>query len=425
MAISYVGGTTATFAASAANVSLTGLTGGSDAAAATGDLVCVISGAPETADTNVSVTTTGYTNQELYANDTRDANGVFAYKFMGATPDTTVTVPATSTSTARGSVVVRVYRGVDQTTPMDVAITTATGANGDRANSPSITPVTTGAEILAAGFATNPASTSGTATGPSNMADFVTVVGVGTGRSSIAGMASQAWAGGAFDPNAWTATTNNANDSWVAFTVALRPAATAITGDASGSMDFTGASAGTVAVQGAASGSFDVTASATGQILASGAASSTFALDGTATGTIGSTSISGAADVTLDFSLSATGVGPIIIRSADPDAPSWKQLFYDKQLKEFEDSLDEIVSADDPQEAAQEAVEAFQPLETPSPIIRDNLQAISEALRGMTMRSLRRKELQAEIADIRAELARVAEYRRKRRNNEAALLLLL
>jgi hypothetical protein len=135
--------------------------------------------------------------------------------------------------------------------------------------------------------------------------------------------------------------------------------------------------------------------------------------------------ISGAADVTLDFSLSATGVGPIIIRSADPDAPSWKQLFYDKQLKEFEDSLDEIVSADDPQEAAQEAVEAFQPLETPSPIIRDNLQAISEALRGMTMRSLRRKELQAEIADIRAELARVAEYRRKRRNNEAALLLLL
>lgn len=205
----------------------------------------------------------------------------------------------------------------------------------------------------------------------------------------------------------------------------IRAAASGISGTAADTFAMSGASAGTVAVQGAASGSFDVTASATGQILASGAASSTFALDGTATGTIGSTSISGAADVTLDFSLSATGVGPIIIRSADPDAPSWKQLFYDKQLKEFEDSLDEIVSADDPQEAAQEAVEAFQPLETESPIIRESLQAIAEALRGMTMRSLRRKELQAEIADIRAELARVAEYRRKRRNNEAALLLLL
>ena len=422
MAISYVGGTTATFAASAANVSLTGLTGGSDAAAATGDLVCVVSGAPETADTNVSVTTTGYTNTELYADDTRDANGVFAYKFMGATPDTTVTVPATSASTVRGSVVVRVYRGVDQTTPMDVALTTATGANGDRANSPSITPVTTGAMILAAGFATNPASTSGTATGPSNMADFVKVVGVGTGRSSIAGMASQAWSGGAFDPNAWTATTNNANDSWVAFTVALRPAATAITGDASGAMDFTAASAGTVAVQGTASGSLDVTGASAGTVAVQGAASGDLALSGAASG---SEAISGAATGLLDFTGSAECVVQSPIRIVGDDAPSWKRQFYDRQLKEFEDSLDEIVTADDPQEAAQDAVEAFRSLEAPSPIIRESLQAIAEALRGMTMRSLRRKEIQAEIADIRAELARVDEYRRKRRNNEAALLLLL
>jgi len=151
---------------------------------------------------------------------------------------------------------------------------------------------------------------------------------------------------------------------------------------ASGSLDVTGVSAGAVAVQGAAAG-------------------------------------------LLDFTGSAECVVQSPIRIVGDDAPSWKRQFYDRQLKEFEDSLDEIVTADDPQEAAQDAVEAFRSLEAPSPIIRESLQAIAEALRGMTMRSLRRKEIQAEIADIRAELARVAEYRRKRRNNEAALLLLL
>lgn len=141
---------------------------------------------------------------------------------------------------------------------------------------------------------------------------------------------------------------------------------------------------------------------------------------------VGAVAVSGTFDGLFDLTATATGTVPsLVVLYRGDDAPSWKRQFYDKQLKEFEDSLDEIVQADDPQEAAQEAVEAFQPLETESPIIRESLQAIAEALRGMTMRSLRRKELQAEIADIRAELARVAEYRRKRRNNEAALLLLL
>lgn len=188
-------------------------------------------------------------------------------------------------------------------------------------------------------------------------------------------------------------------------TISLTGTATAqalVNGAGSGLVDLFGSSAGSVLVNGTAAGTIDLNAAASGAILVSG----------TAAGTIG-------------FSVSATGTTPLLVLYRGDDAPDWRKRFYDKNIKEFEDSLEEIVKADDPQEAAQEAIEAFQPLEAESPIIRENLQAISEALRGMTMRSLRRKELQAEIADIRAELARVAEYRRKRRNNEAALLLLL
>lgn len=323
----------------------------------------------------------------------------------------------TGTFTNATSVNFHVYRGIDLTTPIGAK---AQGVSTTTSHTfPGLTLQVTDGTSWVGAFIGSRAIDSAIETPPTGMTNRSTTLDATdetAGHDTNGGVSS--WSSVGITQGGTTTGSRSV-------VYEIRAASTGISGDLAGSISFTGASDGTVLVQGASDVSIDFPASATGQILASGAASSTFALDGTATGTIGSTSISGAADVTLDFSLSATGVGPIIIRSADPDAPSWKQLFYDKQLKEFEDSLDEIVSADDPQEAAQEAVEAFQPLETPSPIIRDNLQAISEALRGMTMRSLRRKELQAEIADIRAELARVAEYRRKRRNNEAALLLLL
>lgn len=183
----------------------------------------------------------------------------------------------------------------------------------------------------------------------------------------------------------------------------IRAAASGINGAAAATISFDGLAAAAIAISGLSASDISFSAASVGAVAVSGTFDGLFDLTATATGTVPS----------------------LVVLYRGDDAPSWKRQFYDKQLKEFEDSLDEIVQADDPQEAAQEAVEAFQPLETESPIIRESLQAIAEALRGMTMRSLRRKELQAEIADIRAELARVAEYRRKRRNNEAALLLLL
>ena len=435
MAITLVGNVTNTFVNSGLSLSLTGLTGGSDSAPIAGDIVVIISGAPETADTNVSITTSGYTNQELYANDTRDANGVFAYKIMGGTPDTTVAIPATSASTVRGSVVARVYRGVDQTTPIDVAVTTATGANGDRANSPSITPVTAGAKILALGFATNPASTSGTATGPANMADFITVVGSGSGRSSIAGMASQDWTSGAFDPAAWTATTNNANDSWVAFTVALRPAATDITGTAADTLAFDGAATGTALNTGVGADSFAITGAATANVLAIGIASGDFSASGAATG---ATLVSGVASATFDISgssstsqdVAGTAAGDFgitgsadgtvqalvrIVRGDDGDDHRWQRIFY----KDLDEALDEILEADDAQEVAQAVSIEFAPfvasLPDPTPI--------ADALEQLRHVALKRRDVAKRVEIVRAEIERAR--LRKKRNNEAALMLLL
>lgn len=415
MVITLVGNVTNTFVNSGLSLSLTGLTGGSGSAPIAGDLVVIISGAPETADTNVSITTSGYTNQELYADDTRDANGVFAYKIMGGTPDTTVAIPATSASTVRGSVVARVYRGVDQTTPIDVAVTTATGANGDRANSPSITPVTAGAKILALGFATNPASTSGTATGPANMADFITVVGSGSGRSSIAGMASQDWTSGAFDPAAWTATTNNANDSWVAFTVALRPAATSISGTAADTLAFDGAATANVLAAGIASGDFSANGAATGATLVSGVASATFDISGSS-----STSQDVAGIAAGDFDITGSADGSVqalvrIVRGDDGDDHRWQRIFY----KDLDEALDEILEADDAQEVAQAVAVEFAPfvasLPDPTPI--------AEALEQLRHVALKRRDVAKRVEIVRAEIERAR--LRKKRNNEAALMLLL
>lgn len=234
MAITYVGGKTTSHNNSAQTISLTDLTGGSDAAPAANDIVIVINGHPETADTDVSITTSGYTNQELYSDDTRDAGGAFAYKVMGGTPDTDVTVPATTSGSAEGSTVIKVWRGVDTTTPLDVTTVTATGINGTLANGGAITPTTAGAKILALLHGTQPASTSTAITGPSNMSNFLGVFASGGGRSSWAGIAEFDWTSGAFNPNAVTGGGANANDSWVAFTVALRPAAS---GDTPVSLD--------------------------------------------------------------------------------------------------------------------------------------------------------------------------------------------
>ena len=157
----------------------------------------------------------------LFANDTNDTNLAVAYKIMGAVPDTLVTVTASTTGRL---VAIYVLRGVDETTPMDVAATTATGTNSRVANPPAITPVTTGAVVLAIGANAYIDATFPVFTAP-GLTDFVSGSFDGPLDGAI-GAGTFAWTSGAYDPAAFTIAGTTTADSWAAFTLALRPAAT-------------------------------------------------------------------------------------------------------------------------------------------------------------------------------------------------------
>ena len=222
-ALQYVNGTTQTNLAGDATytVDLTGL------GIAQGDLVIVATGFTLNSDGNPGVTPTGYTELfDLYSNDNRDNNLSINYKFMGATPDTQVTVNGSGDAAYGSATAVHVWRGVDPTTPMDVTAQSATGINSPNPNSPAITPTTTGAYILTIGGGSR--SNNGvTMAAPTGYANAVAVQAQDSTQSFHVGIASIAWSGsGAEDPGAWTTGSTSTNDSWTAGTLALRPGPT-------------------------------------------------------------------------------------------------------------------------------------------------------------------------------------------------------
>lgn len=223
-ALQYVGGASATGTGATYNVSLTGLTGGIGSSATSGDLVIVVTGWASAADGNPAVTTAGYTEvYDLYGNDTRDANLSVNWKIMGGTPDTSVTVSGFNNAANGGATVVHVWRGADQTTPMDVSPPTGAASNNSALpDSPAITPVTSGAYVLTVGLGTGAAAPT-VFTEPSGYGNVVSAAGAGSTMGAVAVIASISWPGGAVDPGAWTGTTGT-SDSRAAGTLALRPA---------------------------------------------------------------------------------------------------------------------------------------------------------------------------------------------------------
>lgn len=223
--LTYVGGASCTGTAATYSCSLTGLTGGVGSSAQTGDLVIVVTGWTSTADGNPGVDTAGYTEingVDYFANDTRDANVSFNYKIMGAIPDTSVTVRGFNNAANGGATVVQVWRNADQTTPLDVAMTAVTNNNGARPDSPSITPLTSGAVVLSAGFGTGDTTPLGF-TAPTGYGNAVTAQGAGSSYGANAVVASKSWAGGAEDPAAWTGGETTTSDSRGAASIAIRP----------------------------------------------------------------------------------------------------------------------------------------------------------------------------------------------------------
>jgi hypothetical protein len=232
--------------------------------------------------TNAQMTPTGYTAftaTDLYRDDDNNANQLVSYKFMGVTPDATVSIPASNATTAGVAVVIHAFRGVDTTTPSDVTPTTAGGVNSGLANAAAITPVTAGSWILACGAAgvaagavfTNPAGMSATTN------HFRSVTITTTTSDANAGTALlTTWTSGNYNPAIFGGSTSTNTGTWVTTTIALRPARNYSSGTAStvgvlkGSGRLVGTSAGVASLTGTVRGSGTLAGSVAGVASASG-----------------------------------------------------------------------------------------------------------------------------------------------------------
>ncbi len=223
--IQYVGGYATSVAAGTANRVITfdgNLTGGLASSASAGDLVVVYFGVGSTADVDLVIA--GYTEiADLYANDALDANLAVGYKFMGLTPDTTVTLTGgTGDFPNGGAIAIQVWRGVDPYLPLDVVSTTATGIDTVLCNPPSITPITAGAIILAGGAGGHAAGVHTYSS--SDLTSFISSGSANVTNDATVGLGYKTWTSGAFDPAAFTFSGSDGTGySWAAVTLALRP----------------------------------------------------------------------------------------------------------------------------------------------------------------------------------------------------------
>lgn len=211
--IDYVG-RTFSFSGSA---SLTSLSGGSGTAPIEGDYVivsCTLDGSSD-----VVFSLTGYTKPvDIYSNGSgaTDGNLAIFYKKMTSSPDTSVAMPTNATQFSA-----LVFRGVDQTTPLDATSTTATGTGASNPNSPSITTVTPSALVISFGMCSSGDITHGFAYPTGYTGLFLQ----GTSTPMLGAASFLKLTAGAEDPPSYTGIGGlTAGDAWCAATIALRPA---------------------------------------------------------------------------------------------------------------------------------------------------------------------------------------------------------
>ena len=228
MAITYVGGQVAgrTNPSSAVSVNFA-LTGGTNSVPSAYDLVIVTAvtgsaaGNPAMAvATPNDYTPLGQLNQSAV---TADTSMNVSYKIMGATPDTAVTIPGTTNNAWGEAYAIQVFRGVNSASPMDTAAVSAGATGTGRPNPASINPVTTGAWTVICGGGAAGAGADYTA--PANYTtNFLTTSGADT-TDAMVGCGYNTAPSSPEDPAVYTGGTTGANDSWSAYTLALRPAA--------------------------------------------------------------------------------------------------------------------------------------------------------------------------------------------------------
>lgn len=224
-AITFVGGKSHTWdgAGTTTVISLTDLTGGLASSPSQNDFVVLnLVVANNGASLDLNPVTSGYTEHcDIYKDDdglTLSFGGFT--KFMGASPDSQVEIQSIGASERVGLVRILVFRGVNLTTPMDVAVVTNSGINDPDATTPAITPVTAGAMVVdMAASCTGNILNLTTHTNPGLFSPFL-MSKQGKGLSS---MGAKAWVSGAMGPYAHGGGSDN-TACWAALNMALRPA---------------------------------------------------------------------------------------------------------------------------------------------------------------------------------------------------------
>lgn len=242
MTIQYVGGQVGGRAGATSTLAVNyALTGGLDTVPRDGDFV-VITVVVGTAARNpaCAITTPAGFTALTQLNPTAtsiDTSLCVSYKRMGATPDTSFTLPSTGNVADAQSYTVQVFRGVDTLTPLDVTPTSATGTGTSVPNPPAITPTTAGAWIV---VCSGGAAGTGVAYTYAALTNVLSRADADTNDSIVGSGYYTGWTTGAYDPAASSTGSAVAGaDSWAAYTIALRPraAVSALTDNFNGAFD--------------------------------------------------------------------------------------------------------------------------------------------------------------------------------------------
>lgn len=191
---------------------------------AAGDFILVVHAARSTSDLDMTLADGSYAKiADLYSNDTFDANLGVHWKISDGT-EVSLALPG-----GAGFVVatcsVQVWRGADQSTPLDVVSVTSTGTNTGLAVNSSISTVSDGCVVLAAA-AVMTGSSDTVITQPDGFLD-ATIAAYPAGASvpTRAAVASKpAPSAGLSAGGQWTHAFSSGLYSWCACTLALRPA---------------------------------------------------------------------------------------------------------------------------------------------------------------------------------------------------------
>lgn len=225
----YVGGRTASFVGSSGtntDISLSGtLSGGVATSPAQDDVIVLVYSTGSVSNRSIKVNTAGYllVGEKDYSNDTYDNNLVIYVKVAGAS-ETTVQVGPTLNANDAGAVAIHVWRNID----LDILVEKvehATITNTALINPPSITPVTSGAIVIAGGGSGH--ITSLVYNTPALLSNFIQTNGADAYDTTVA-IGSGTWTSGAFDVAQFTLSSGTDSTSYSnnSFAIALKPGPT-------------------------------------------------------------------------------------------------------------------------------------------------------------------------------------------------------